>query len=171
MTNTRYALAVLAAAAAWSLAASANAQTTQSVNGAINIYTPALVVNKTSDLSFGTVSRPTAGNGTVSLDVNSGNVTVTGGISIISGNPATRAAFTVTGTPQTNVNITYPQTFNLTRSGGSETLQVALTSSVGSGQLNSSGTLSVNMGGQLVVAASTVAGAYTGTYTVTAVYN
>ena len=170
MFNTRFAVAAVAAIA-WSVAASASAQTTQSVGGSINIYTPALVVNKTSDLSFGTVSRPTAGNGTVALDVNTGNVTVTGGISIISGNPATRAAFTVSGTPQTNINVTYPQTFNLTRTNGSETLQVSLTSSVGGGQLNSSGTLSVNMGGQLVVAANTVAGAYTGTYTVTAAYN
>ena len=170
MFNTRLAVAAVAAVA-WSIAASASAQTTQSSGGTINIYTPALVVNKSSDLSFGTVSRPTAGNGTVQLDVNTGNVTVTGGITIISGNPATRAAFTISGTPQTNINVTFPQTFNLTRTSGSETLQVSLASSHSGGQLNAAGTLSVNMGGQLVVAASTVAGAYTGTYTVTAAYN
>jgi hypothetical protein len=171
MMNTRRALAVLAAVAATGFGGSAFAQTNQSVDAGITIFQPSLIVAKNSDLSFGSVSRPTAGNGTVTIDANSGTVTTTGGVTAISGNPATRATFTVTGVASANIQVTYPGSFNLTRTGGSETLPVTLTTTMGGGQIGSGGTVNFAMGGQVLLSSTTVAGAYTGTYNVTVAYN
>jgi hypothetical protein len=151
-------------------AAPAFAQTPQSVTGSIEVVQPVLLIAKTTDLSFGTVVRPTAGSGTITIDANSGNVTTSSGITLI-GNGATRATFTITGQPNSNLQITYPSTFNLTRSAGTETLSVSLTSTTGGGQIGGGGTLGFSMGGQLVLSSSTVTGAYVGNYSVTAAYN
>ncbi|MET0273661.1 MAG: DUF4402 domain-containing protein [Phenylobacterium sp.] len=152
------------------LAAPALAQTPQSVTGSIDVVSPALNIAKNTDLAFGTVVRPGAGSGTVSIDANSGNVTTSNGITLI-GNTATRATFTITGQPSSNIQITFPSTFNLTRTSGTETLSVSLQTTSTGGQIGGGGTLGFSMGGQLVLSSNTVTGAYVGTYTVTAAYN
>ena len=82
MFETRYAFAAFAAAVGLALAAPASAQTNTSVSGGITVFAPSLIVTKNSDLSFGSVTRPTSGNGTITIDPNSGNVTSSGGISL-----------------------------------------------------------------------------------------
>jgi len=145
------------------------AQTTNSVTGSITVVQPVLDVTKNSDLAFGSVVRPTSGSGTITIDANSGNVTTSNLARI--GNTATRAAFSVTGQASSNVQVTYPTSITLTRSGGSETLTVNVTSTMGGGQIGSGGTVSFYLGGQATLQYNTVPGAYSGVFNVTVAYN
>jgi hypothetical protein len=165
-------LTVVAFLAAFAFSDVAFAQTSVTTSGSITIMDPVLVVTKNSDLSFGTVYRPTAGNGTVAIDANSGAVTTSGNISVVSGaTAATRATFTVQGQASRNVQVTYPQSFTMTRAGGTDTLPVTLTSSMGGGQIGSDGTVAFSMGGQVTLSSTTPSGAYSGNFSVTVTYN
>lgn len=167
--NAALGIAALIGASALGGAALADSVTT---TGSITVAEPSLVVTKNTDLSFGTVYRPTAGTGTVQIDANSGAVTTSGNISVVSGAAAaTRAAFTVAGQATRNIQVTYPASFSLTRSGGSDTLPVTLTSSMGGGQIGSDGTVAFTMGGQVTLTSSTPSGSYTGNFAVTVAYN
>jgi hypothetical protein len=69
-----------------------------------------------------------------------------------------------------------PATFNMTRTGGSETLAVALTRNpAGNVQLTNAlgaeGTAALNVGGSFAVTDATATGAYQGTFTVSVSYN
>ncbi|WP_395670904.1 DUF4402 domain-containing protein [Phenylobacterium sp.] len=164
------ALPAALAAAALAMAGRAAAQTSQSASGSITVMQPVLVVDKNSDLSFGTVFRPTSGSGTIQIDANNGAVS-TSNLSQASGSTPTRANFTVTGQPNANINVTFPSNINLTRQGGSETLPVNLQSSMTGGQIGGGGTVQFNIGGQVTLQSSTVAGAYSTTFNVTVAYN
>ncbi len=146
------------------------AQTSQSAGGSITVMQPVLVVDKNTDLSFGTVFRPTSGSGTIQIDANNGNVS-TSNLSQASGSTPSRANFTVTGQPNANINVTFPSNINLTRQGGAETLPVTLQSSMTGGQIGGGGTVQFNIGGQVTLQSSTVAGAYSTTFNVTVAYN
>lgn len=146
------------------------AQTNQSATGSITVVQPVLNVTKNTDLNFGSVIRPTSGSGTIIIDANTGNVS-TSNLSMASGNTPTRANFTVEGQPNANINVTYPNSVTLTRAGGTETLTIYLTSSMGGGQIGSGGTVQFNIGGQVTLASSTVIGAYSNSFTVTVAYN
>lgn len=167
------AVAVLMAVA---LASPALAQTSanQSTTGSIAIYQP-IQLTKSSNLSFGTVMRPTSGSGNVVIDAQTGAVTATGGITSVSGGTAaSRATFTVNGDAGMNFNVQIPQSFNMTRSGGSETIPVTLNGSMGGGQLTGPaggvGTANFGVGGMVTISSSTLSGSYTGTFTVTVAY-
>jgi hypothetical protein len=165
-------LAAIAALAAAAFCGAAQAQTSTSTTASLTVIEPALTVTKTSDLVFGAVVRPTSGSGTISIDANSGNVQTAGGVSVASvGGPATRASYTVEGVPNRNIQVTLPNNFSMTRTGGSETLTVTLTSSMGGGQIPGSGSVNVYVGGQVVLSSTTVAGAYTGNFSMTVAYN
>jgi hypothetical protein len=166
------ALAASLTAAAFCGAAQAQTSTSTSTTASLTVIEPALTVTKTSDLAFGAVVRPTSGSGTISIDANNGNVQTGGGVAVASvGGPATRASYTVAGVPNRNIQVTLPNNFAMTRSGGSETLTVTLTSSMGGGQIGSGGSVSFYVGGQVVLASTTVAGAYSGDFSVTVAYN
>jgi hypothetical protein len=89
----------------------------------------------------------------------------------------TRAAFTVAGEGGQAYSITIPSTFNMTRSGGSETLTITLTSTATSGTLtgalgdSSSGSSSFGVGGVMPVSSTTASGAYSGSFVTTVAYN
>ncbi|RAK56814.1 DUF4402 domain-containing protein [Phenylobacterium deserti] len=166
-------LAVVAAAV---FASPALAQTSanQSTTGTIGIYQPIQLTRQTN-LSFGTVMRPSSGTGNVVIDAQTGALTATGGITQVSnGNAASRATFTVTGDAGMNFNVQYPQTFNMTRQNGSETIPVTLNASVGSAQLVGTtggvGTANFGIGGQVSISNTTLSGSYSGTFTVTVAY-
>ena len=150
-------------------AGSASAQTVTSVTGSITVIQPVLEVTKTSDLAFGSVVRPTSGSGTISIDANNGNVSTSNVARI--GNTASRAAFSVVGQANANIQVTYPSSVNITRSGGSETLSISLTSTMGGGQINSGGTATFYLGGQVTLQSTTVYGSYSGAFNVTVAYN
>jgi Mat/Ecp fimbriae major subunit len=98
--------------------------------------------------------------------------TVTGGVTAISGG-ATRAAgtFTVTGENSANTAYTFTLPSTATLTNGANSMTATLTYSSGNGSRTLiSGTDTVTVNGSLAVSANQAAGAYTGTYNVTAVY-
>ncbi len=170
------ALTVLAAVAVAAPAFATETNSSVSVTGSMNVTAP-LTVAKNADLVFGTIMRPTSGTGTVSVDAQNGNRTVTGNATGVTGGSnatPTRAAFTVTGDGGMNITVTVPQNMTMTR-GGSNPITVALNSTMGGGQLSgsagSTGTANFGVGGQLTLSNTTPPGAYTGTFTVTVAYN
>ncbi|HEY8618403.1 DUF4402 domain-containing protein [Phenylobacterium sp.] len=170
MTIRRQLLGLAAAAAALAGAGHAAAQTSQTATGSITVMQPVLNVTKTADLAFGSVIRPTSGSGTISIDPNTGAVS-TSNLGQAGGNSTSRASFNVEGQANANIQVTYPASINLLRSGGSETLQVNLTSSMGGGQIGSGGTVAFHIGGQVTLQAATITGAYSNSFTVTVAYN
>ncbi|MCR5875190.1 DUF4402 domain-containing protein [Phenylobacterium sp. J426] len=167
------------AAVALSLAAApALAQTSSStsVTGTMNVTQP-LQLSKTTDLTFGTIMRPSSGSGNVIIDATTGVRTVTGNATGVTGGAnatPTRAAFTVTGEGNMNITVTVPGSMTMTR-GGLDPITVSLNSTMGGGQLSgpsgSTGTASFGVGGQLSLSSSTPTGAYSGTFNVTVAYN
>jgi len=157
--------------------AAAQASSAQPASGTMTLFLP-IALTKVSDLSFGTVVRPTSGNGAVAVNAATGQATPSGGAALMSGGPnaaASRASFTVSGEGGLNFSVTIPATFNMTRSGGSDTLAVALNSTTGGGTLSgtygSAGTAAFGVGGSVPLSSGTPAGAYSGTFTVTVAYN
>jgi spore coat protein U-like protein len=171
-----FALGRATAAASASLAGAAAAQATagQPANASIAVLMP-IALTKTTDLSFGTVVRPTSGNGNVSVDASTGTRTLSGNVTALGGGSVSRAAFTVGGEGGQNFTVTVPSTFNMVRVGGSDSMQVSLTSTMGGGMLSgsfgSAGSASFGVGGQVGLSNTTPSGSYTGTFTVTVAYN
>src|SRR6185436_18571007 len=104
--------------------------------------------------------------------------TLSGSGSLLSGGSygeATRAAFIVTGEGGQTYSISVPATVTMTRTGGTETMGVALTSTATtgtlSGALGAAGTQGLGVGGSITVASTTATGAYAGAFTVTVTYN
>lgn len=174
MTIRTSRLAGLAAAlVATTLAGSAAAQSSANTNatGSMTLYQP-IAITKNTDLQFGTLIRPGSGNGNVTIDATSGGINATGGIGVVTSSTHSRATFTVTGESGMNFTVTTPQSFNMTRSGGSDQIQVMLASSMGGGQLSGSpGTANFGVGGQILISNGTPSGAYSGTFTITVAYN
>ncbi len=161
-----------------SSAALAQASSSQTTTSTGTIFQP-IVLAKNTDLSFGTVVRPAAGSGTVVIAAADGARSLTGSGALITGpgsqSAPGRATYGVTGEGGQAFSITVPANFNMTRSGGAETLAVTLTSTATtgtlSGALGSSGTLAFGVGGSIPIANTTATGAYTGTFQVTVQYN
>lgn len=173
-TLTRRLLGATAVAAALAAAAPAFAQASANVstNGSATIFQP-IAITKTADLTFGTIVRPLAGSGVVTINASTGARTVDPGVGQL-GSGFHQATYSVTGEGGQAFNIGIPTGFVMTRTGGSETLTVNLASSVASGTLSSSlgsqGTQTFGVGGTLTVANTTASGAYTGSFTVTVNY-
>jgi hypothetical protein len=180
MTAIRKLLIASAAALAVSglaSAASAQASATVSTTSTGTIFQPILLA-KNTDLSFGTVVRPVSGSGTVTVDPTTGARTLSGSGALLATGPnaaAARATYTVTGEGGQTFSITVPATFNMTRSGGSDTIQVTLTPTATtgtlSGVLGATGTTTFGVGGAIPVSNSTASGAYSGTFNVIVAYN
>lgn len=131
-------------------------------------------IAKTSNLQFGSVTRPSTGSGSISLTP-AGVVSVTGSNVIrFPSPPATAAAFTVTGEGGQAVTVAVPSTVTLSGSAGSV---VATTSATGSGaqvlsgSTGAAGTVQVRVGGTVPLSGSTGIGTFTGTLVVTVQYN
>lgn len=130
------------------------------------VVTP-IAIAVTSNLQFGSFTS----------SATSGTITqagiVTGGVATISSG-ATRSAgvFTVTGEASTPTNYTFTLSATLvTLTSGANTMPATLSYASGNGaRILTSGTDVVTINGSLAVGANQVAGAYTGTYSVTAVY-
>jgi hypothetical protein len=139
------------------------------------IFQP-ITLQKTSDLEFGSVVRPAAGSGVVTVDPATGARSLSGqGALLNSGTPVTRAAFIVGGEGGQAFNIAAPAAMTLTRAGGAETISVSLTptvtSGVLSGALGSAGTSSFGVGGAMTVSPAVTSGAYAGNFQVVVAYN
>lgn len=121
----------------------------------------------------------TSGSGTSAVSA-AGVQQLSGGLVAASTPTPSQATFVVAGQDGQSISVAVPQNFDVTRSGGSETLNVAtttdLTSLAGSQLLATSigggaGTLSFNVGGRINIGQNVVPGAYEGLLVVTAQYN
>lgn len=161
-------------------AAHAQATSNQTVAASTTIFRP-ITLTKTSDLKFGTIVRPASGADTVTVAAADGARTLSTGnaVALTSGVHVapTRAAFTVNGEGGQAFSISIPSTFNMTRTGGAETLAITLTATATSGTLSgtlgdsSSGSATFGVGGAMPVSSTTASGAYTGSFVTTVAYN
>jgi hypothetical protein len=157
------ALSALATSAFASGTASANA------NASVTVVAP-VAINKTQDMVFGVVVRPTAGTTTVALDT-SDHVTATGGTggSVVAG-ATSSAKFNIVVQAATTYSLT--QTLNFTQPGldnVAPTTAVATTGTLGT--IPAAGTQEIRYGGQFDMTAATTPQNYTGTLSVTVTYN
>jgi hypothetical protein len=148
------------------VAASASAAfaTDLSGNASAQIQQAISIVEDTA-MDFGTTAVDGSG-GTVTIST-AGAVTGPAGYSF-SGSPAA-GAFTASGDVSTAVTISFTDG-SLTGPGAAMTLNNFLHDAGGSPATDVAGDLTFNVGGDLVVNAAQVSGAYAGTYTVTVNY-
>lgn len=139
-----------------------------SVTGnATAIIKKALTATQVTPMNYGTIGVPTAG-GTVTISP-AGNVSTSATGFNFSGSP-TAGSFTITGEPSTSLTISF-QNGSLTGAGTAMTLNnFTSTPAAGSVTTNTSGSVTLNVGADLVVGASQASGTYTGTYQLTVSY-
>ncbi len=127
----------------------------------------AITVTEDTGMDFGIIGADVAGD-TITIDT-ADSVSATGA-SDLSGTPAS-GVFTATGTASSTVGISFSSGDTLTGSGTAMPLGNFAHDAGGSPALDGSGSLTFNVGADLTVNASQVAGTYTGNYTVTVDYN
>jgi hypothetical protein len=123
------------------------------------------------DMDFGMLTVTTAG--TAILDSNSGNVTTTGGVTLVGGRPHA-AGFDAVSPTRNVVKITLPnKAIVLTRVGGTETMSLDTWTINGATTRNLTAhqEIQFQVGGTLHVNANQVEGVYLGTFDVTINYN
>ncbi|RYF99317.1 MAG: DUF4402 domain-containing protein [Caulobacteraceae bacterium] len=171
MTARLKIIALAALAAAVASPALAQSSATVTVNSTGRIISP-MTLSKTADLAFGTIIKPNAGNGTVTIASGADTVAVTG-TGTASMGTASRAKFTVGGEGGQTYSVTVPAT--MTMSNGSNNITVNLTPSATTGTLSGSlggnGTQTFQVGGNFSLASTQATGAYAGSFNVTTAYN
>lgn len=159
------------------LFASANDIYAQVSSTAANIGIDAKVIapitisnNGSTNLDFGTISRSSIA-GTVSVSPE-GLRTATGGVSILTSSLFSAAPFTVSGENNAGFNLTLPDNddVKLTRTGGTEEMEVTNFAHNSGLVLSSSGSATFSVGATLHLDADQVAGDYTGSFNVTVAY-
>jgi len=155
------------AALALSTPAFAATSNTASANATVNIVSPLSVV-KNTDLNFGTIVGPFAGE---VVHVDSAGTRTCPVTLTCSGATVTAASFTVSGTKSQGITLTLPSSVTLNGS-VSGTLSVDLSGDepAASQTLNASGNYTLNIGGKLTIPSGTVDGVYSNTFSVTANY-
>lgn len=169
-----YRLKVAVAVAMATVATPAFAQDSATADSSVEIIIP-IEIEKTADLSFGTVARPISGSGTVSIDPTTGARTVGGSAAAVTGGSTGRAVFSVTGDGARAYTATIPASFALTNGTPAEDITVTLTSSLGStgavSTVLTAGAATIGVGGDFTIADTTPAADYTGSFTVSVAYN
>lgn len=130
----------------------------------------AIAVTKTADLLFGTITE--TGAGTVVL-TNAGARSSTGGVTLIGGATGQAGGFDVKAASGVAYNITLPATAALTGGGDTMTAQsFTLDGAAGpyAGLTQTVATRNFKLGATLNVPGAQATGTYTGSVTVTAVY-
>lgn len=154
------------------VAGTAGAATTATANGSTTIVS-AISIAKDDDLAFGTIIRPSAGSTTVTLPTNADIVALSGaGTGAATAGSAKRAKFTVTGDGAQSFSLSAP---TLTLNSGANNINVTLTpSETGTiafdGAAGSDATKEIFFGGNFAVSSTTVAGVYTGAFSVDVQY-
>lgn len=155
------------------ISAPAFAQDTATADSSVTIIVP-ITVDKTADLSFGTVARPVSGSGTVSIDPESGARTVGGNAAPVTSTSG-RAVFAVAGDGNRAYTATIPASFTLSNGTAAQDITVTLSSSLGStGSVSTvlaSGAATIGVGGEFTITDATPAALYQGDFTVSVAYN
>lgn len=122
------------------------------------------------NLKFGNIGIGTTAS-VVKVDEETGLRTLTSGDAGLTNTAITptAAAFKVTGGANLTYGLTLPASTTMTS--GANSLNISSFAAFSSGTLNASGEDFFSVGASLAVPSNAVAGAYTGTYTVTVVYN
>ena len=169
-------LAALAATAAFASPAFAQVVTANATAEAHGLVLQPLTLTKSKDLDFGTLLASNV-LGAVTIDADTGNRTVTGGVTAVASNPGQRALFTGAGTKGQQVNLTLtppPSNLLVSTTSSSDTIYIsslvfnggnALVRTIGNG-----GSFEVGVGGTFDIAASQPNGYYKADFTVTADY-
>ncbi|MEG3191194.1 DUF4402 domain-containing protein [Lysobacter sp. D1-1-M9] len=128
-----------------------------------------VVISNVQPLAFGSF---TAGPGSVTVGADGARVT-SGNVVVLGTDPGQAAQFVVTGDANTSFAVTLPADGVVTLGNGSLNMPVnAFTSSPAStGVLSGGGSLTLNVGATLEVAAGQSAGGYSGSFTVVVNYN
>ena len=149
---------------------SANAQAATATGTANAKVLAPIAISAGTPLNFGSIAA-SAALGTVVMTP-AGVRSATGGVGLVTdgSNAPTSGVFTVTGAAGIGFSITLPVSTTLTGPGPAMTVNAFASTPSGTGTLTA-GTATVNVGATLNVAASQVAGTYTGTYPVTVNYN
>jgi len=157
-------IATILAASIVLLSASANSLAASAVTTIKVSVVRFLAITNTSMLEFGTVS-PSTTAGTVFINYE-GNRFATGGVTLSPGAFFSPARFYIEGKPDSQFTVQLPAKVVL-RDGNGNTIDVNnFQTDVKTGQLNSNGTLEINVGGQINLDPNQAGGDYTGTMTV-----
>ena len=155
-----------------SLATVAHAQATDTAtaSGSVSIIQP-IAASKVTDLTFGTIVKPSGGTATVSVDA-AGARTLDGTVAV--GGGAGAATFNVVGEGGSAFTVSVPSSFSMTS--GSNSLVVSTVDNAAgggtlSGTIGNASTASFGVGGNFTLNSATTSGAYTGTFAITASYN
>ena len=126
-------------------------------------------------LRFGQFMQPAAA-GTLTIDINS-TVTATGGVAgnqniIQVGTGRGPGTFLLGGTPNRQTDITLPASITITNGAATMTVNTLTTNTPGTGKLklDATGSAVLIVGATLNVAANQAVGPYSGTYTITVVF-
>lgn len=172
----RFTVCLAALAATLTAATPAVAQPYSLQADAKGVVVLPLTLSKTTDLDFGTVVGSAAA-GTVEIDANSGNRTVTGGVTGVPSFPGTRGFFTGAGTAGQTVQLTLTapavlvNQVNLT-----DTITVnsmvldGCACQVDSRVIPVGGSFNVGVGGNFAIAANQAPALYKAQFTLTADY-
>lgn len=159
-----------AAALTAAFGAPAVAQTTENTDGTTEV-TDQFSLTEETPLAFGTIVRPGSGSNLVTVSAAGARTLSGGGNATLVGSSFSAATYTVAGDGGQAFDIEVPPSFLLTRSGGSETIEVTLLPSAASGMLSGTtgnvGEAEFSVGGNFTVTTGTVIGLYSGTFTVT----
>lgn len=128
----------------------------------------AVTVTKVSDLEFGLIS-PTGTAGTVTVS-NTGTRTGDANVVLQAGNTPAQASFNVSGAASQAITVTIPASATLTGA-GTDMVATLNQTEAGAQTLDGSGAFTVDVGASLAVGINQGAGAYTGSFDVTVVYN
>lgn len=134
-----------------------------------------ITTNVQRQLSFGRVTKPKTGSGTVSLAPGATQVTTSGdGVGALQGGIVASALVKATGEGGQAVSITVQPQFTMTGGSGSLTVNTSASLSGATsfpGTLGSAGTLQTQVGGSFGVTQSTPVGSYSGNFYVIFQYN
>jgi hypothetical protein len=159
--------------ATWRIVASSttgtSAVTNSTAQSLITTLKP-MAVSKTSDLAFGVIVRPPSGTGTASMTPAGVLSLPAGGFSVGAHNAA---AFIVTGQASTLFSFSLASSFLMSGSAGTltATLIPSATYTALVTALDGAGSFSLGVGASFPLGSATPTGAYTGSFSVLAIYN
>jgi hypothetical protein len=127
-------------------------------------------VSKSQDLAFGAIVKPASGSGTVTMDA-AGTMSFTGAVTSVGAHAP--ALFKITGEGGAAFSFSLQPTMTMSAGAGTSLLVTTIGSGVytlGS-TLGASGTTSLSVGGSFPLGSTTKSAAYSGSFSVLAIYN
>lgn len=166
MNRAIYLCAWLLAMLTPSLAAASSA----TANAGVVVENYPLQLQKYQDLYFGTIAPSGSISGSVVITP-AGQISSTGGTTIINSATATAAAYFAYGVPNSPISIVLPTETTLSGPSGSMVVRDFVSSAGGTSRIEQQGYTIFSVGATLAVPAGQLPGTYNGTFAVTVAYN